>query len=334
MRLVAIAPNPSIDRFFVVDRLRRGAINRPILEVQVAGGKGLNVARAATALGANVSVLTFLAGHAGRWIADELAREGVPSTYVRTDGETRTCVTIHDAADGRLTELYEAGPTVGADDWNRFETALRAQVNDGKVGLVAVSGSLPPGAPPDGVARIVSIAHAASVPSIVDAGGEPLALALRARPWMVKVNILEAITAAQLAGIGGPTDQRMPADDEGVATALARALSTRICGPAIITRGSAGAVAAYPDGPTLHIAPGAIRGRYPVGSGDAFLAGLAAATLAGEPLDLALKLAAGAAAANALLPGAGRLNRLEAVSLAESVEISRVSDEVCSHRGK
>ena len=173
MRLVAIAPNPSIDRFFVVDRLRRGAINRPILEVQVAGGKGLNVARAATALGANVSVLTFLAGHAGRWIADELAREGVPGTYVRTDGETRTCVTIHDAADGRLTELYEAGPTVGADDWNRFETALRAQVNDGKVGLVAVSGSLPPGAPPDGVARIVSIAHAASVPSIVDAGGEP-----------------------------------------------------------------------------------------------------------------------------------------------------------------
>ncbi|MGH2579495.1 MAG: PfkB family carbohydrate kinase [Actinomycetota bacterium] len=42
------------------------------------GGKGLNVARSAHALGADVTATGILAGHAGRWIEEALAAEGVP----------------------------------------------------------------------------------------------------------------------------------------------------------------------------------------------------------------------------------------------------------------
>lgn len=50
-RVLVIAANPAIDRLHELERLEVGAINRPSLVVAVAGGKGLNVARAAVALG-------------------------------------------------------------------------------------------------------------------------------------------------------------------------------------------------------------------------------------------------------------------------------------------
>ena len=45
--IVCLAANPSVDRLFEVERLVKGDIHRPSGFVQVAGGKGLNVARAA-----------------------------------------------------------------------------------------------------------------------------------------------------------------------------------------------------------------------------------------------------------------------------------------------
>ena len=63
------------------------------------------------------------------------------------------------------------------------------------------------------------------------------------------------------------------------------------------------------------------RGRYPVGSGDAFLAGLVVALERGDPWPDALRLALGAAAANAELPGAGALDAARADVLAARAEI-------------
>jgi fructose-1-phosphate kinase PfkB-like protein len=53
-----------------------------------------------------------------------------------------------------------------------------------------------------------------------------------------------------------------------------------------------------------------------VGSGDAFLAGLVTGLDRGESWDGALRLALGAATANAELPGAGRLEPARASELA------------------
>jgi fructose-1-phosphate kinase PfkB-like protein len=67
-----------------------------------------------------------------------------------------------------------------------------------------------------------------------------------------------------------------------------------------------------------------VEGRYPVGSGDAFLAGLATALAAGDELDRALRLATGAGAANALVPGAGELDPAEARRIADTVAVTPV----------
>jgi fructose-1-phosphate kinase PfkB-like protein len=63
------------------------------------------------------------------------------------------------------------------------------------------------------------------------------------------------------------------------------------------------------------------RGRYPVGSGDAFLAGLVVALERSDRWPDALRLALGTAAANAELPGAGALDAARADELRARAEV-------------
>jgi fructose-1-phosphate kinase PfkB-like protein len=46
--IVAVALSPALDRTLVVDSLNPGSIHRPLQIVEVVGGKGFNVTRAAT----------------------------------------------------------------------------------------------------------------------------------------------------------------------------------------------------------------------------------------------------------------------------------------------
>ena len=116
--IVCLAANPSIDKLFEIERLVKGDIHRPASFLQVAGGKGLNVARAAVALGAEVTAVPLLRGHAGTWLQEQLQAEGVAATPVWVHGENRSSLSVADRETGGLTEFYEHGaviPAVGAE---------------------------------------------------------------------------------------------------------------------------------------------------------------------------------------------------------------------------
>ncbi len=314
MRLVAVAPNPAIDRLYDLDRLERDAVNRPRTEVRVAGGKGVNVARAASLLGADVTVVAPLAGHAGRWLAESLGAEGIAGRFAWIAGETRTCIAVHDASDDTLTELNEAGPILDATGWTATVEALRDELAVGGVGLVTISGSLPPGAPAEGLVDLVGVSDAAGVPVALDAGGSALMAALGRRPWLVKLNVNEVS-----ATLGRPVGR----DRASVLDAV-EAIAAVTGGAVVVTRGVDGAIVRTSDGRRLDIAGPEVRGPYPVGSGDAFLGGLAAATLRGDALEPALRLGSAAAGANALVMGAGRLDPSAVARLAPAIRIEPV----------
>jgi 1-phosphofructokinase family hexose kinase len=296
-RLVCIVPNPSIDRTAEVDRLEPGRIHRPTDVVAVPGGKGLNVARVAHSLGLPVEAVLLLAGHAGRWIAEELDRMRLPHRDAWGAGETRTCLSILDRSTGLLTEVYEPGPTFDPPEWDTFLRAVEeAAVAAGPAGLIALSGSLPRGGPDDGAAAIVRRARRAGGTVIVDTSGSHLAASLAARPDVVKVNAAEASAA-----VGAPIET------EAAAAEAARGLVGLGATRAIITRGGEGAVGW--DGTTawaVEPPPGA--GPHTVGGGDAFLAGFAAGLAAGDPFEACLRRAAAVAAASTRLPGPGNVD--------------------------
>lgn len=308
--IVCLAANPSIDRLFEIDRLVRGAIHRPIGFVQTAGGKGLNVARAANALGAQVCAVALFRGHTGKWLAEALSAEGVTCDAAWTHGENRASLSVADRESGALTEFYEHGSQVPSSAWPEILHVLSKRLPGAH--WLTISGSLPVGVPDYGYADVVREARASGARVALDAEGERLRSALASGPEVVKVNSAEA---AGLLGV--PTAAREDA------TAAARKLRDMAGGDGhagLVTRGAEGVVLAAPDG-ALYEGRLYVRGRYPVGSGDVFLAGLIAALDRAEDWPASLRLALGAAAANAELPGAGKLDPARARALAAQADV-------------
>jgi 1-phosphofructokinase family hexose kinase len=308
--IVCLAANPSIDKLFEIDRLVRGDIHRPLGFAQTAGGKGLNVARAAEALGADVRAVALLRGHAGKWLEETLAAEGVRGSFVWTHGENRSSLSVADRETGGLTEFYEHGSEVPSSAWAELSEATAGLLPEAS--WLTISGSLPFGVADDGYRDVVAEARAAGVRVALDAEGERLRLALDARPDVVKVNSAEA---SELLGV--PTARR---DEATAAAQKLRELAGGDDHAGLVTRGADGVVLAAPDG-SLYEGVLYVRGRYPVGSGDAFLAGLVVGLERGDGWGSALRLALGAATANAEIPGAGRLDRSRAESLAEQASV-------------
>ena len=308
--ITVAAVNPSVDRLLRVRRLRPGTIHRPHDQVSVPGGKGLNVARVALALGADVQVVGIAAGANGRWLAGAVERLGLPAQWVWASGETRTCTSVaEDDGDRDLTEFYEPGPPVPAQTWREYAELVRGAARG--TSWLAVSGSLPPGA---GAPELSDLLAAGAARTAVDVSGAPLATATGAVD-LVKLNAAET---ADLVGDRAGVDER---DLPG----LCRALRDRWGGEtvAVVTGGRQGAVLSVVDRrPVWARVP--VTGSYPVGSGDAFLAGLLTARESESSWEDALRLATAAAAANAAVPGAGVRTARRVRELVPLVEMEEV----------
>jgi 1-phosphofructokinase family hexose kinase len=314
--ILCVAASPSVDKLFEVERLTPGAIHRPLDFLQVPGGKGLNVARAVSVLGESVIATGLLAGHVGRWVQESLRDEGVEGRFAWAAGETRSSLSVADRETGGLTEFYEAGSSITAEEWNGLEQVVGELLP--QASWLSLSGSLPAGAPANGYAALVEAARSAGVPAAVDARGEPLARAVDASPELVKINVVEA---AEL--LGGSV--------EGAEQAREAALEIRRRAggqghTAVVTMGAEGVVLIDPDGEAwrgrLHV-----HGRYPVGSGDAFLAGLLTGRCRDSSWPDAVSLALGAATANAQEHGAGRFDSWRAAILAAEADVQALEGQ-------
>src|SRR3954452_10899590 len=118
--ILTVVPNPSLDKTAIVANFEPGHTFRVPSVLGMAGGKGLNFARALQTLGGQPLVIGPFGGHIGQAILELAAAEQIACDPMMVDGETRTCLTIVDPATRRLTELYEAGPTLRSADWERL----------------------------------------------------------------------------------------------------------------------------------------------------------------------------------------------------------------------
>ena len=269
------------------------------------------MARAAAALGVPVTALAVLSGHAGRWISEALDSSGVRGRFVWAPGETRSCLSIYERATRQLTEFYEEAGVIPVASWDDLATQLADELEAGTA-LVTMSGSLPRGVPTDGYARVCDMAAAANVRIAIDTHGEALRGALSAKPWLVKVNRHEASEATGLV-----------VRDERSALESAEAIVSAGAQNALVTLGIHGAVLTGVDGRVrLHGAKTV--GPYPVGSGDAFLAGFAVTYLRGGTVFDSVRYGGAVATANALRPGAGEVLMTDADQLLEEVLADRI----------
>ena len=151
--LHVICLNPAIDKIYRIPDFAVGEDypgQKP--EVRV-GGKGVNVARVLSQLGAPVHLYGFL-GEGGDIIRKEM-KERCVCSFFDVSGACRTTANIIDPKSGRETVITEAGPQVGESDVRELLLELSDRIQPGDI--VAASGSIIAGAPADIYAQISRI---------------------------------------------------------------------------------------------------------------------------------------------------------------------------------
>jgi 1-phosphofructokinase len=308
--IVTLTANPSFDRTVALPGpLERGAVVRVEAMTSQAGGKGVNISRAAVAAGlATVAVLPALPDDP---FVRELEGAGIDCRTARPAGPIRVNLTLTEP-DGTTTKLNGPGAPVDADHLDDLSEVLVRTAAGGSWTVLA--GSLPPGAPAafyatlverlQGVSRIAVDTSEWALAALVDrAGGSA--------PDLLKPN------AEELASVTGTDPGQLETEPEGAAKA-ARTLVDRGVGAVLATLGGRGAVLVDADG-AWHASAPPTTVVSTVGAGDCTLFGylLAEARGLASPDRLALAVAYGSAAAGlpgTTIPGPGDL-RIEQVDV-------------------
>ncbi len=311
--ILCLTPNPAVDRTLYLESLRIGEVHRSTNTLTAAGGKGLNVARTIRTLGGDPLCMGLVGGHAGNLLADLSQREGLPAHWTRMKNETRTCVILVQP-NRDATVINEPGAAVDLDECN----SLIADVwqKSAEANQVCVGGSLPTGFSVERFEFMLAGLVARKKSVWVDTSGQALKTALDVRGVNIKVNAAE---------LGEALGVEISNAEQAVTTA--RELCITGIEQAVVTLGREGAVFISATGAWI-AQPPEIQIVSSVGSGDAFLGGLACAFEKGFTPDIALRHAVAAGAANALHVGGGRFPLTELKAICENVRLSQRSHGV------
>ncbi|MDO4741642.1 MAG: hexose kinase [Eubacteriales bacterium] len=310
MTIHVLCLNPAIDKIYEIDGFAAGEDypgQRPRLLV---GGKGVNVARVLSQLGANVRLYAFLGETGG----DVFRRDMQPRcacTFISVPGACRTTVNVIDRKSGKETVITEAGPEVSDAHVAQLLDALDAHVNDGDI--VCCSGSVIAGAPEDIYARVSRLAQSKGARCALDCNAGAMARSLDGARYMLgKPNERELC-----AYLGVPRTQQ-PQEIARLARSLmppydALLVSMGEKGGVYVTKENA-YLARVPKEPVVST----------VGSGDAAFAGAVLARARGESEQETLRLAMACGAANALRADVGSVDPADVERILSGIAITRL----------
>ena len=307
--ILTVTLNAAIDRTVAVPNFRIGQRHRAVEARTVAGGKGVNVARALKSLGRPVIASGLAGGATGTRILELLAEESILNAFTRISGESRTNLAVVDPTTGEQTEINERGPEVTESEIDRFVEKLLYLAQGAKACVLA--GSVPPGIPSDIYARFIAELRSLGVLTVLDTDGDPMRVGLRAEPDVVAPNVAEAEEAVGHE-FNDPDDIRL-----GLTGLLEMGAQE-----AIITSPE-GCTAIVRDGERRHY-EARIEHLEPVaavGSGDAFLAGYVAARYEGASARECLAFGVACGAESTQHFGAGNVDRREVERLVSRVEV-------------
>ena len=308
--IVTVTLNAAIDRTLTVPNFQLGHRHRASQGLTLAGGKGINVARALKRLNVPVVATGLAGGRTGTRIVEELTSEAILNDFVRIADESRTSSAVVDPTAGTYTEINEWGPHVEPDELAMLLEKISYLARGAD--MVVFAGTLPRGVEDSFYAEAIRDLNRRNVPAVLDSEGPPLRLGVEAEAFLVTPNQREA---EGLVGqeFGDDEDYTMALDriaDMGARNVLITS-DTRSFG---LFRADRKRTSFRADAPNVEPVSA-------VGSGDVLLAAFLAARLAEKPLEEALRAAVAAGAASTLEVGAGRFEPREASKLQSSVDV-------------
>jgi 1-phosphofructokinase/tagatose 6-phosphate kinase len=308
--IITVTLNAALDRTVAVPNFRLGHRHRAVESRTVAGGKGINVARALKLLGRPVIATGFAGGPTGSRLLEQLRDESVLTDFTRIAAESRINLAVIDPTSGEQTEINERGPAVSPEEVEVFISRLSYLAEGAK--LCVLAGSLPPGAGEGVYARLVKELGERGVTVVLDAEGDAMLEGLRAGASVVTPNEREA---EELVG-------QEFADRADLVTGLTELVRLG-AGEAAITRpdGCVAVVGENADRRFLEVRTEPLDPVSTVGSGDAFLAGYVAARYEDRPVDECLAYGVACGAESTQHFGAGVVDRNQVERLLGEVHV-------------
>jgi 1-phosphofructokinase family hexose kinase len=320
--IITVTLNAAIDKTLEVPNFQLGRRHRSVEQRSLAGGKGVNVARAIKRLGQPVVATGFAGGPTGSRIVEQLTEESVLNDFVHIHQESRMNTAVLDPtirvdgsdSPGEVTEINEPGPEVSAQEVELFCDKLLYLAKGAQICVFA--GSLPRGPESDLYARMVRDVARVGVTTVLDTDGEPLRHGVRAEPAVISPNVLEA--EALVGHEFNDDDDRAEAVLEMTRLGAHEALMTvgDGCFARVHDNGSASVV---------RVRVAEQDARSPIGSGDAFLAGFLASTYSGRDPIYALRYAVACGAESTQHFGAGVVEPGRVERLLPEVEVERLA---------
>lgn len=190
--ILCVCPNPSVDTYWWMEDINKGAVNRIEKQEPFPGGKGVHVALNIAELNEEANLLGIWAGYKGDWIRKACEKRKVSCFGINIDGENRSCITVRskNPAIGN-TEFLENGPMISSEDYKQFLSVFEIIVDSCK--MVVLSGSWPKGAPADPYGPFIDAAKKRNIPVWLDCSGETLAQAIIHQPFGIHLNKEEAM---------------------------------------------------------------------------------------------------------------------------------------------
>lgn len=305
--IITITLNPALDVTTQTAALmpdKKLRCSPPIVEP---GGGGVNVSRAIRELGGDSVAFVLLAGAAGAQYRAMLDHSGISYRVWMGEGETRSSLTVMETAAKRHYRFVFPGPAQNPGAADAVLGAIRSSIA-ASCHYVVGSGSLPPGLSEDFYKRLATYCRDTGRLFILDSSREPLKQGLTGRPFLVKLNHIEAQEL-----VGGPSLA------ERSAIELGRHLRARyMIDAVIITLGPDGAalVSAHEE---AHIRPPAMEVECAVGAGDSFVAALVLRLQAGASLPQACRYGVAAAASAVTTPASQLCRRVQTEEIFDEI---------------
>ena len=294
-QVVTITFNPCVDKSIEVTSLipeKKMHCDSPHIDP---GGGGINVARAITRLGGDVTAIYFEGGEYGQILTEKLSEEGVSVIPIKIENSTRESWMVLEKSTGKQYRFIMPGPSITESEWQACLSKLES-IPDVK--YIVISGSVTSGVPKNLFDAIGRVAERKKARLIVDISGESLQSALKHGVYMIKPNLNELASLIVAFGL----------NDKSITAAAKEIVSRGYCKIVIVSLGASGSIAISND-QVYEIKAPHINFKSTVGAGDSLLAGVVQSLITGKTLEDAIKYGVACGSATTMNPGTELFHR-------------------------
>lgn len=309
-KVVTITLNPALDLTGSLDVLNVGSVSLVKQGSLHAAGKGVNVAKVLSDLGAKVTVTGFLGRDNQELFCQLFDQMAAIDEFVRVDGATRINVKLVEKS-GEVSDINFPGVEVTPLAIEQFERTLERLAADHDYFVLA--GSLPQGISPALCASWIEKLHFMGKKVLFDSSRDALKAGLDAKPWLIKPNDEEL---SQFVG----RELHTPEQCQAAAAQLAEKGIENI----VVSMGANG-VMWLNQHQWLHAKPPRMQVVSTVGAGDTLVAGLCWGHMQQMEKTELLTFVTALSALAVTQVGVGMSNRKQLETLQQQIQLQPVS---------